>query len=115
MQGNDSTDDERRAYRAHHLRAYVDGEEHWQVDPSIGVCKLFSLPLSASSMEIFGDDDGDLLLAVFPLPEPACIEADRVHQLSVPLEGGQTIAVEISLAYGTSGEVSHYVIQKAYL
>jgi hypothetical protein len=66
-------------------------------------------------MEIFGaDDDGNLLLAVLPLPEPASVEADRVQEMFVTLEGGQTVAIEISLDNGTFGQVSEYVVQISY-
>jgi hypothetical protein len=36
------------------------------------------------------------------------------QQLSVRLEGGQTLGVKISLCYGTCSEVSEYVVQISY-
>jgi hypothetical protein len=93
----------------------IDGEERWQFDPSIGVGGPFRVPLSASYMEIFGDDDdGELLLTVFPLPEPEVVEDDRAQHIFVTLEGAQTMAIEITLGIGTFGQVGEYVIQIAY-
>jgi hypothetical protein len=46
----------RQVYRVQHLRVYLDGLEQWQVDPRVGVCEPFHVPLSASYLEIFGDD-----------------------------------------------------------
>ena len=62
----------RSVYRARHVRAYIDGEAHVALDLEGGVSKSFQVPLSASYLEIFGDDsEGDLLLGVFFLLTPA--------------------------------------------
>ena len=96
----------RRVYRARHLRVYLDGEERWRFDSGLGVCGPFRVSLSTLYLEIFGDDeDGALLLAVFPLPEPESVGDDRAQHLWVRLEGGQTVAIEIALGDGTGGEV----------
>jgi hypothetical protein len=93
----------------------VDGEEYWQCVPEVGIYESFSVPLSASYLEIFGDDDdGALLLALFPLPEPALGEDDSAQHMLVTLEGGQTIAIEIALGDATYGEVYEYVVRIAY-
>jgi hypothetical protein len=79
------------------------------------VYEPFSVPLSASYIEIFGDDDkGALLLAVFPLPEPALVEDDQPQHLAVTLEGGQTVAIEVALGDGTRKGVAAYVIRMSY-
>ena len=105
----------RRMYHASYLRVCIDGEEHWQCDLGVSVYEPFRVPLSASYIEIFGDDDdGDLLLAVFPLPEPEVVEDDQAQHLYVTLEGGQTVAIEISLGDGTGEKVRAYVIQISY-
>lgn len=105
----------RRVYRARHLRMCLDGAEPWQVDPRLGVCEPVRVPLSASYLEIFGDDaEGALLLAMFPLPEPEELEDYGAQHLSVTLEGGQTVAVAIALGEGAGGEKRAYVIQLAY-
>jgi hypothetical protein len=105
----------RRVYRARHLRMCLDGEERWQCDPGGGVCGPFRVPLSASYLEIFGDDaDGALLLAAFPLPEPEGVEDDGAQHLSATLEGGQTVALEITLGAGPNGEALEYIIHLAY-
>ena len=106
----------RCVYRARHLHVCVNGEERWRFDPAVGIYGPFRVPLNASYVEIFGnDDDGELLLAVFPLPEPAWVADDRVRHLCVTLEGGQTVAIEIALGDETCGEVCEYVIQLAYV
>jgi hypothetical protein len=105
----------RRVYRGRHLRVCIDGEECWQCELGVGVCGPFSLPLSASHVEVFGDDNqGALLLAVFPLSEPVGVEDGRAQHLWVTLEGGQTIEIEISSNDAECGKLSAYVIQIAY-
>ena len=105
----------RSVCRARHLRVCIDGEERWRCDPGVGVYEPFRVPLSASYIEVFGDDnDGNLLLAVFPLPEPEVVEDDRAQHMCVTLEGGQTVTVEIALGDGTDGEVCEYIIRMAY-
>jgi hypothetical protein len=105
----------RSVYRARHLRVHIDGEAHVPLDPAEGVYEPFSVPLGASCIEIFGDDDkGALLLAVFPLPEPALVEGDELQHLAVTLEGGQTVAIEITLSDGTRRERPEYVIRLSY-
>jgi hypothetical protein len=105
----------RLAYPGGPLRVCVDGAERWQVDPRVGVCGPFRVPLSASFLDICGgDSEGALLLAVFPLPEPDRVAGEGAEHLSVTLEGGQTVALDIALAEGTGGEAQAYVIQLAY-
>ena len=73
------------------------------------------VPISTSSIEVFGDDDdGSLLLAVFPLPEPEMVADDQAPHMAVTLEGGQTVEIDIALAESTAGEVHEYVIQISY-
>lgn len=73
------------------------------------------MPLSTSYLEVFGDDcEGALLLGVFHLPEPAVMEDNQPQRLSVTLEGGQTVAMEIALGDGPSREMSEYVIRIVY-
>jgi hypothetical protein len=93
----------------------IDGEERVQYDPGVGIYEPFRVPLSASYLEIFGDDeDGDLLLAVFPLPEPEAVEDDRAQQMFVTFERGQTLSIEVALGDGTGGEECEYVIHLSY-
>ena len=88
----------RRMFRTSHLRVCLDGEERWQCTPGASVYGPFSVPLSATYLEIIGEDiDGPLLLAVFPLPEAAWVENDGAQHLVTTLEGGQTITIEITL------------------
>jgi hypothetical protein len=105
----------RRLYRAGHLRVPIDVEEWRWCNPGAGLSEPFNVPLTMPYLEIYGDDaDGALLLAVFPLPEPASIEDGQAQHLWMTLEGGRTIGIEISLGMGTFGVVSEYVIQMTY-
>jgi hypothetical protein len=79
----------------------------------MGVCEPFSIPLMTSYLEVFGDDaDGALLLAVFPLPEPEALEDDGPLHLSVTIEGGQTVAIQIALC--GSPKRHEFIIQMTY-
>jgi len=51
---------------------------------------------------------------VVPLPAPDVVAADRRQPLSVPLEGGQTVVIDIALGAGTCGEERVYLIQLTY-
>jgi hypothetical protein len=105
----------RKMFRTSHLRVCLDGKERWQCTPGASVYGPFSVPLSATYLEIIGEDiDGPLLLAMFPLPEPAWVEDDGAQHLVTTLEGGQTVTIEVTLGDGTHGEAHAYVIQIAY-
>jgi hypothetical protein len=105
----------RSIYRAHRLHVYSDGNAHIQLSLERGVSRLFQVPPSASYLEVFGDDsEGALLLGVFLLPEPAVVEDGQPHHLSVTLEGGQTVAMELAMGDGPSRELSEYVIRIVY-
>jgi hypothetical protein len=105
----------RNVYSAGHLRVCIAGEERLAFDPKVGVCEPFRVPISTSSIEVFGDDDdGALLLAVFPLPEPEVMADDQPPYMALTLEGGQTVEVDIALAGSTGGELGEYVIQISY-
>ena len=105
----------RKVFRTSHLRVCLDGEERWQCVPGVGVYGPFSVPVSATYLEIFGeDDDGALLLAVFPLPEPAWVQTDGAQHLVTTLEGGQTVTLDIALGDGICGEARAYGVQIAY-
>jgi hypothetical protein len=85
------------------------------MDPTVGVGEPFRVPLSASYVEIFGEDaEGALLLAVVPLPGPEEIEVDGPEHLAVTLEGGQTLTVAIALDNGSGGKARAYVVQLTY-
>jgi hypothetical protein len=105
----------RSVYRAGHLRVYIDGAAHVPFGLEAGVSKSFRVPLSASYLEISGDDsEGELLLGVFLLPVPAQGEDDQPQHLSVTLEGGQTVAMEIRVGDGPCRGVPEYVMQISY-
>ena len=85
---------ERRRNKFHgsELRIFVDGEEAARVNPLTP--ESFTIPATASYMEVFGEDeDGELLLAVLPLNFDGFISDSFTQQLSVT--GGQKIEVSI--------------------
>jgi hypothetical protein len=105
----------RGVYRASRLRVCIDGEERVQYDPEVGIYEPFRVPLTASYLEIFGDDeDGDLLLAMFPLHEPEGVEDAEAQQMFVTFERGQMVTIEVALSDGTGGEEREYVIHLSY-
>ena len=105
----------RSVYRQGHLRVYIDGAAHVPLGLEEGICQSFRVPLSASYVEIFGDDsEGELLLGVFLLPEPALVQHDQPQYLSVTLEGGQTVTLEIALRDGPCKRVPEYVMRISY-
>jgi hypothetical protein len=105
----------RAAFQGQDLRVCLDGESRWQVDPRGGVGGLFRVSLGALSLEIFGDDaEGELLLAMVPLPEPEAIADGGTQHLWLTLEGGQTVSIDIALSDGSGGAVRAYVTQIAY-
>jgi hypothetical protein len=109
------TQHRRKIYRARRLRVCVDGEERWQCDPEGGVYGPFEAPLSASYLDVFGDDaEGALLLAVFPLPAPGVVADERAQHLCVSLEGGQTVTLDVALGDRRYGEVRGYVMHLTY-
>jgi hypothetical protein len=105
----------RAAFQPQLLRVCVDGEARWQVDPRGGVGGLLRVPLGALSLEIFGDDtEGELLLAMVPLPEPEVIADGGTQHLWLTLEGGQTLTIDIALGDSSGRAVRAYAIQIAY-
>ena len=86
----------RKNHSSGRLRVCIDGEEVAAVADE-HFAEPFAVPDTASCIEVFGEDDeGELLLAVFPLN---CMEPDEgaaTLQLSVTHEGGQTIELTLS-------------------
>lgn len=89
---------ERRSrYQPGLLRVWVDGVTRMQFDPRDSVCPLFPVPLSATYIEVYGQDqDGELLLAVFPLSALETGEGEPPRVLEVTHEGGQTVELTVT-------------------
>ena len=106
----------RSAYRGGRLRVHIDGEAHALLAREGEVYKSFRVPLGAVYMEIWGDDrEGDLLLGVFLLPEPALDKDEQPQHLSVTLEGGQQLTLELMLGDEPGRGTSEYVVQLSYV
>jgi hypothetical protein len=102
----------RAAYRAGRLQVWWDGRARRRVDPH---GDPFHVPLSVSGLEIVGEDaEGPLLLAVVPLPSPEEVAPDGARHLTVPLEGGQTVALTIERGTTAGGRRRAYVIRLTY-
>lgn len=106
----------RKNYRAGQLRVFVDGEEanafahDYFIEP-------FIIPNTASCIEVYGEDDeGELLLAVFPLTYLETGDGSIPEQkLSVTHDGGQTIELILSPVPGQSRESPETLVRVEYL
>jgi hypothetical protein len=79
------------------VRLLVDGDEHLSFDPSDTVRTAFSVRTNAGFIELHGDDDqGDILLAAFMMPE--CLTAIRrfIDQVALRHTSGHLIKIRIS-------------------
>jgi len=106
----------RKNYSAGQLRVYVDGEEA-QAFAHDHFVEPFVVPNTASCIEVFGEDDeGELLLAVFPLTYLETGDGSIPDQkLSVTHDGGQTIELTLSPAPGQSRESQETLVRVEYL
>src|SRR5262249_3143561 len=97
------------------LRVCLHGNIYWQVDLRARPGGIFRVPFGVPSLEIFGDDEeGALLLAVFLLPEPEALANGQAHHLWVALEGGQTLALQITVDKRAGRRGRAYAIHLAY-
>jgi cell division protein FtsZ len=103
----------RNQYHSAYIRIHVDGKKVATFSSHESLFEPMTIPLSASCIEVFGEDnEGSLLLAVFPLDCFGTVNDDQ--ELEVTHEGGQTIRVVISPIFGQSGEVTERLIQINY-
>ena len=104
----------RRQYRVGLLEVRVDGVERLRFDTREGRCPPFEVPLSASAVEVYGQDDaGALLLAVFPLAE--LLWTEDGGGLHITHAGGQTLALALVPEHGAAEEaVASCIVQLTY-
>jgi hypothetical protein len=75
---------------------------------------MLTVPLSASYVEIYGQDrEGELLLAVFPLTDVAASEANQVW--SITCEAGQTLELTVLSDQADIEEAEDCRVQITYL
>lgn len=101
----------RKNYHSGQLRVYVDGEETATFTRD---CPLdsFIVPRTASCIQVFGEDDeGELLLAVFPLNYLELSDNTLDQHLYVTHDGGQTIELSISPISGQSHETLERLVR----
>jgi hypothetical protein len=95
----------RKSARPGRLRLCVDGEEYveWQLD-ALSPGQSCAIPATATYIEIFGDDEqGDILLAVFPISGSDATEHEASHW-SVTTECGLKIELMVSAVDGRESE-----------
>lgn len=104
----------RRLYRPGELRVYVDGAVTATLTRE-RVSASLAVPDTASCVEVFGeDDDGELLLAVFPLGLLEPDGATLSRELYVTHGGGPTFEISISPAPVQSRDSSESVLRLEY-
>lgn len=105
----------RKNYKSGQIHVYVDGEKIAAFAHDY-LFAPFTIPQTASCIQVFGEDEeGELLLAVFPLDylEPCDNALDQ--KLYVTHDGGQTIELSISAVSGQSRECVERLFQLAYI
>jgi len=96
----------RKAFSSGRIRVSVDGTERARFLAEGSRCQPFSIPLTASHIEVFGqDDDGELLLGILPLWDLEAVSDGQQQELSITAEGGQKIHCVISPQIDSKGEV----------
>jgi hypothetical protein len=79
------------------IRLLVDGNEHLSFDPSGEEQTVFRLPRNAGFIELHGhDDQGDILLAAFMIPESWMTLERFVDQVALRHRSGSLIKIKIS-------------------
>jgi hypothetical protein len=75
----------------------VDGDERLSFDPSNKVQTVFRLPINAGFIELHGhDDQGDILLAAFMVPESWMMLERFINQVALRHRSGGLIKIKIS-------------------
>lgn len=104
----------RKLYRPGNLRVYVDGEATATLTRERASASL-AIPDTASCVEVFGeDDDGELLLAVFPLGLLESDGATLSRELYVTHGGGSAFEISLSPAPVQSRNSSESVLRLEY-
>jgi RNA polymerase sigma factor (sigma-70 family) len=105
----------RKNYKSGQLRVYVDGEETITFVHNY-LFESFTIPHTASCIQVFGEDDeGELLLAVFPLNYFESGDNALDQKLYVTHDSGQMIELSISAVSGQSRESVERLFQLAYI
>lgn len=103
------------AYRGGDLAVYVNGKAYGPLRREGDACAPCTIPLAASYVEIYGrDDDGELLLAVLPLPELDSVTDNHERHLVVRHEGGPTIDLAIQPVPADTGEIREFLLRITY-
>lgn len=95
----------RKKYRTGILRVYADGKEAGELNPRNNASLSLADLSSASYLQIFGEDrEGELLLAVFLMPELELLQGERFQE-TIKLESGQKITIIVVPVIGEDEEI----------
>lgn len=101
----------RSAYSLDYLRISVDGEEVASFSPRDMACGQIGVPTTSSFVEVTGEDDeGDLLLAVFPLTHLDPFRRIDNYRSSFRCGLGQLITLVVSSPPDWCDETDHWVL-----
>lgn len=96
----------RKDYRLSTLYVYVDGARAATLTQDTFLSS-FTIPHTASCIEVFGDDeDGELLLGVFPLSYAEDEDGSPERKLRTAHEGGQAIEITIAKVSDDGGDAA---------
>jgi cell division protein FtsZ len=99
-------------YNYGYLHLTVDGEEVAIFSPKDITCEPFSVPYTASFLEVIGEDlEGEMLLAVFPFTHlDLCKRIDN-YRASVPCGDNQLITLFVSSLPEACDEPTHWMVR----
>jgi len=104
QRGLQQNQNRREKYQTGSLRVYIDGKELLEFDPRENARQSLDFTTIASHVQIFGkDQEGEILLAVFPLPRLKLAQGECVKE-SIKLESGQRLKIAIEPIIGNDEE-----------
>lgn len=102
----------RAGYVFDYLRVFVDGEETASFSPGDMACEQFGVPTTSSFVEVTGEDDeGELLLAVFPLTQLDPFKRIVNERSSAPCGNGQQITLIVTSPPDFAVEHEHWILR----
>lgn len=106
----------RDAYRGDKLHVRIDGHEYSLSALANNGFEPLRIHPDSSYIEIIGEDKvGDILLAVFYIPEFDWTNESQRKELFITYEGGQEIACSFSPIRNSSGQVTELALKVGYL
>jgi hypothetical protein len=79
------------------VRLLVDGDQHLRFQPHDSLRTAFTIPTNSGFLELHGDDaQGDILIAVFLIPDYPTTFASFIDRVAFPYLSGGMMQIEIS-------------------